>query len=92
MVRTVRELRHLAEKNNESIVRIYNPDTENFTCKYNGVSYTIFALEIEEFPLPIANHIKKHLADHILNKRGVPLDSNPQDFLKEIYKEIEVEV
>jgi len=82
------------EKENQSralekeTLRIYNPDTEDFTVKFNGVSYTIPALEIAEFPYFVANHIKKHLADLLLAKRGTK--TNPEDDLKEIYKEIEV--
>ena len=90
MPKTVRELRHLAEKNKDKTVRIYNPDTEDFTWKYHGKEYTIPALNMEQFPVDIANHLKKHLADYILNIRGVK--DNPEDDLKKIYKEIEVEI
>ena len=84
----VHELRHQADINNSKTSKIYNPDTADFTVNYHGEPYTIHALEITEFPFPIANHIKKHLADHLLNKRGVKV--NPQDDLKKYFEEIEV--
>lgn len=72
-------------------VKIYNPDTDDFTVKWHGQPYTVRALEISK-PLPfhIANHIKKHLANHLLHKRGVPEHSNITDTLAKIKKEIEV--
>lgn len=82
------ELQHLAEINNELTKRIYNPDTDDFTVTFHGKPHTIRALEIQEFPFHVANHIQKHLADHLLHKRGIK--DNPQDDLEEIYREIEV--
>jgi len=86
----VKELRHLAEVNKKLTKRIYNPDTDDFTVRFNNEPYTIKALEIQEFPLHVANHIQKHLADHLLNKRGIKV--NVEDDLKNIFKEIEVEL
>lgn len=83
-------MRRLAEANSVKNVRIYNPDVDDFTVKYEGEPYTIHALDIQEYPHHIAQHIKKHLADHLLWKRGIKV--NPQDDLTEIYKEIEVEL
>ena len=84
----VKELRRLAELNKDKAIRIYNPDIDNFTVNYHGSPVTIRALEIAEFNADVANHVKKHLADHILNKRGVK--SNVEDDLAGIFKEIEV--
>ena len=84
----IHELQHLAEINTELTKRIYNPDTDDFTVNFNGSPHTIHALEIQEFPIHIANHIKKHLADHLLHKRGVK--ESPQADLENIFKEIEV--
>jgi hypothetical protein len=86
----VRELRHLAEVNKDISKRIYNPDIADFTCIFQGKPYTICSFEMTEFPLYVAEHIKKHLANHLLHKRGVK--NNPQSDLVEIYKEIEVTI
>lgn len=86
----VKEIQRLAEANSQKTLRIYNPDTDDFTCNYHGKPYTVRALDMEEYPLPIANHLKKHLADHLMWKRGVKV--NPEVDLKEIFKEIEVEL
>lgn len=70
---------------------IFNPDTEDFSVEYNagdGIkTYTLKSLKAQKFPTPIADHIKKHLADKILNKRGVKL--NPMADLEAIMREIE---
>mgnify|MGYP007134649114 CR=1 FL=1 len=90
-MRSVKELVRKTNAENEQLVRIYNPDTEDFTVNYDGKPYTIHALEMEKFPTAIANHIKKHLADHLLHKRGDG-DRGPQAVLDKIKKEIEVEL
>ena len=86
----VSELQRLAEHYKNKTVRIYNPDTEDFTVNYEQKPYTINALEMQEFPYFIAQHIKKHLADKLLHKRGTKI--NPQDDLENIKREIEVEL
>ena len=70
------------------IVRLCNPDIKDFTVNYSGKPYTVPANDIAAFPLKIAEHVKKHLARYLLNKRGVK--NTPEADLKEIYKEIEV--
>jgi hypothetical protein len=84
----VTDIRHLAEVNKSETKRIYNPDTDDFTVNFDSKPYTIKALEIQEFPIHIANHIKKHLANHLLHKRGVKI--NPEADLSKIFEEIEV--
>ena len=84
----VHELRRISHAKKDKMVRIYNPDTDDFTVNYESKPYTIRGLEIDEFPFHIANHIKKHLADHLLHLRGVKV--NPTADLMEIYKEIEI--
>lgn len=53
---------------------IFNPDTEPFSCNYdddNGVkTYTIPAIAVATFPTNIADHITKHLANKLYQKRG----------------------
>jgi hypothetical protein len=90
----VHELRHRAKENEVKKVRLYNPDTEDFQVQFNDGNgpkiYEIHALEIEEFPFHVANHIKKHLANKLLNKRGIKV--NPQADIEKIKQEIEVSI
>ena len=78
-------------------IPIFNPDTEDFSVKYdingdkNPETFTIKARDIAYFPEAVANHIKKHLANHLLNKRGV-INRNTELTLQGIYKEIEVDL
>ena len=88
---SVEEMKRLASANSEKTVRIYNPDTEDFTWNIQGTPHTIRALEMEEFPYDVAKLLKKHLADHLLFKRGIG-GASPDDLLAEIYEEIEVEL
>lgn len=81
--------------NDDEQVAIYNPDIEDFTRTYdiNGtgepVAFTIHAGEVEKFPRPVAEHLKKHLAKHITFKRGWQ-KSNFEAVHAEVLKEIEV--
>ena len=77
-------------------VPVFNPTNNNFTVKYathDGLpeSYTVHSLEIEYFEPRIAKHIKKHLADHIINKRGVK-SGNYEATREEVLKEISVDL
>ena len=82
------ELRRLAELNKNKLIRIYNPDVEDFTCTYHRAPITIRSMEIMALNIAVANHIKKHLADHLLHKRGIK--NNAEEDLRDIFKEIEV--
>jgi len=84
----VKEMQRLAEANKKKELRIYNPDTEDFTYSWHGKPYTIPALDVGKFPFHIANHLKKHLANHILWKRGIG-KATPELLLKRIFEEIE---
>lgn len=75
-------------KLNDNIVRIYNPDTEPFTCRYDGVEYTIKDLDFAEFPQYIADHIAKHLADKLYLTKAHR--TNHDDDIAEIMKGIYV--
>lgn len=71
---------------------IYNPLSEDFTVNFAGdenipVPYTIHALEVDTYPTVIANHITKHLAEHIYQIRGQK--TNHDDDIKAIRREIE---
>jgi len=84
----VKELQRLAERDSVKKSKIFNPDVDDFTVKYESEPYTINAMEIAEFPKRIADHIKKHLSNHLLCKRGIKI--NPQKDLENISKEIEI--
>ncbi len=90
MAKNVQTLLRESKKNKEKKIFLYNPDTEDFTTRFNGKPHTIRSLEIEPFSYDVANHIKKHLANHLYNKRGRKDGLNPTDSLEEIKKEIEV--
>lgn len=91
MTSTVKALKREAKEKREKVVRIYNPNTRDFTVQLHGKKHTIHSLEIEPFPYLVAEHIKKHLATEVLNERGgVKGGSNYEDTMKAIYKEIEV--
>jgi len=84
----------------EKQVSIYNPDDIDFTTTYdvsetgNPIPFTIPGRQIKTFPATIANHLKKHLATQLLNKRGhKTIDGvrlSWQDSYNEYYKETEV--
>lgn len=74
---------------------LYNPSKEDFSVNYafekeNPKTYTIHAGEIASFPSYLADHIAKHLSRYILGQRKIK--TNYEDDLKEILKEILVEV
>ena len=73
---------------------LYNPLKSDFTVQWSGngtpQDYTIHAGEIGTYPVALANHIEKHLAEHINGIRGQK--TNHDDDIKEIRKEIEVEI
>ncbi len=72
-------------------VPVYNPDSDDFEITYDinedkqPKSYILRSREIDYFPPVIADHIKKHLADRLLNKRGVK--TNHSDEHDQIIKE-----
>ena len=51
-------------------VRLYNPDTKDFSVKYGTKILFIPALEIKEFIYYEAKHIKKHLVDYLIHKKS----------------------
>lgn len=88
MPSTVKDLQREARANLKKKVKIYNPDSDDFSAQYAGKKYTVPALDWASFPKYIADHVKKHLATHLMYKRGVK--HNPELDLQEIYKEIEM--
>ncbi len=74
---------------------LYNVDKADFTTTFANeenvpIAYTMPAQEISTFPTYIANHLSKHLAHHIVMKRGIK--SNYDQDIKDVLKEIEVDL
>lgn len=96
MTRTVKTWKREAEEMAEKKVNIFNPSDEDFTVNYCGNTYTIHAQELEEYLYPVAQHIKRHLADHIFNQRGRDSVGGGQLGIQatkdRIMKEIEVQI
>ena len=86
MPSTAKQLKREAEERASQTMRIFNPSTDDFIVKYLGKKYVVRAMEISEFPEPLAKHIIKHLANHILNKTAVK--TNVPDTLKQIKEDI----
>lgn len=53
--------------NPDATKAVFNPMTVPFTCDFAGVSQTIGAGETRVYPEPLAFHIAKHIATHILH-------------------------
>lgn len=88
MASTLKDLLKQASLDAEKRLKIFNPDSESFTCEYDGKKYSIGAEEFKTFPLSIADHITKHLSFKILYKRHVK--PNVRVELQKIRKEIRV--
>lgn len=80
-------------------VGVYNPLMSDFTVDYalgNGLpqAYTVPARDIAYFSKAVAKHVKNHLADTILHKRGVTgaggIKLSPHAVKEEILKELDV--
>lgn len=75
---------------------LLNPLMEDFTCYWNkrGVKtkkFTIHAGEKQEFEEPMATHIKKHLANRVMDVNGIKR-GNWELTLEEINEEIEIDI
>lgn len=74
-------------------VLIFNPLNEDVSVKYdasgkNPRTFTFRAKEVGKIDKEFADHVKKHLANRIFDKRGdYRKDRDMQ--MKEIYKEME---
>lgn len=75
-------------------INLYNPLKTDFTVQWAGEGYprdyTIPAGEIGTFPEPLAKHLLKHLAELIIQTRGVK--TNHDDDIEDIKREIAVEI
>lgn len=77
------------ESKNQDLTPIYNPDSEDFKFQYDSKPYILHAGEIERFPKQITDHAKKHLTNHLINKRGLKGKAHSL-VSKEIMEEITV--
>jgi hypothetical protein len=87
MAITVGDLQYQAEK--PKMVKLFNPDFDDFKVKWHGEEIVFHAQEIAEFEAPIANHVKKHLADKLMGQTGISYPSAEE--WQKIYKKIEVD-
>ena len=81
-------------------IGVYNPTLEDFWCQYDvdgnrsPKNFIVPARDIAYFAPRIADHVKNHLADAILHKRGLTgvdgVKHSPHDIKKEILEEISV--
>lgn len=69
---------------------IYNPDKSDFTIAWNEEPHTIHAGEIETYPKWLADHIAKHLCNHLVMKRGIRV--NYDEDYKEMMAQIIVNI
>jgi len=73
---------------------LYNPLNSDFTTTFdvNGdskpESFTVPALQIATFEEATANHLKEHLAKHVVFSRGIK--TNFEDEYNKALKEVEV--
>jgi hypothetical protein len=89
-MKTVSDLKNAYEINMDKQVRLLNPDVDDFTVKWHGTDYTIHAQEIESFPYYLAQHIRKHLAGHLLGKEGKKVITD-EDWQR-VYAKIDVNI
>ena len=90
VVTTVVDLKREAKENAKKKIRLYNPDTEDFSVKYGPNTHTIKSLDSEEFQYTIAIHVKRHLVNHLINKRQLGIYSPLER--KEIEDEVEMKI
>lgn len=90
MVTHAHELQAEQDRLAKTRKRLFNPDKDDFTVRFHGKPVTIHAKEIEEFDYFVAEHIKKHLAKHLMGKNEAIQNPQPEDW-EALYKKIEVE-
>lgn len=55
-------------------VKFFNYSDREFVGRWDSVDYPVAAGEIQMFPAYLAEHFAKHLADMVMNIKGVPTD------------------
>lgn len=68
-----------AQKNAARIVRVTNPYDFEFTHAWGGVPYTLTPGKPVLFPLPLADHLAKHLVMQALIRKAPTRDANEVD-------------
>lgn len=71
----VKDIKHLAKSKKGNKKRVFNPTTKDFTWKWHGKGITVPNGESVELDVYAAEHITKHLIDHILTKKGINTDN-----------------
>lgn len=87
MANSIAQLREENYLNSLKKIVLYNPENEDFTCTFQGKSYTAPAHQIKEFDYHVGKHIKKHLIDFIYQNRDMTkrtYDSVIQELEKEV--------
>lgn len=78
-----------------TMISLFNPLSRDFSVTYDinndkhPITFTIPSFDVAEFDPVVADHIKKHLADAVLNERGVK--TNWEADHKDVCKEIELQ-
>jgi hypothetical protein len=88
MATSVRQLREEAIENATKKVSLHNPDDKDFEYQWFGKKGVFPAQSTQEFDYFTAQHIRKHLAEHLLYTRGSEKNAL-EAALAEIYKEID---
>lgn len=86
----IAQLREQAYIDSQKKVRLFNPGKKDFTFNFNGAPHTIPAMEIKEFDFYVARHLKKHLAEKLLDEENV--EYKTPHLIEEKYKLIEVTI
>ncbi len=74
---SVKELKRATDAKSLEVVNVFNPDTDDFVVQYDGLSYTLEAGKMKKFVYKLGQHVAKHLADKILNKRNLKTNQEP---------------
>lgn len=78
----------------ESVKKLFNFSTEDFTHEWDKVPYTVKAGESKIFPGFLADHLAKHLVTREMFREGKITESNDpnarQPFLDKCFTETEV--
>lgn len=68
MIDVIDIIRKAADDEKKDIL-IFNPLSEDVTCKYDGVEYSIVSKENKAFKTPIAKHVGKYLVNLYCNTK-----------------------
>ena len=80
----VADIEREARDKQKQDVRLFNPGLEDFKVKQGEKEHLVRAMEISTFKQFEADHIEKHLADFVMNQRGLSKDTDRQKVIEEI--------